>query len=225
MPDVPSSPWRPTTRRARVAHRWQAARRRVLARRRPLAAIVTAIAVFAVVRALAPAPPATVELLVASADLPSGSVVSGADLVATRADPDMVPDGVADDPVGRILAGAVRRGEALTDVRFVGPDLTAGHDDLVAVPLRLPDPGAVALLTVGDRIDLVATEPDGSGARVIAAGVTVLALPSGDRESASSELTASGLTGRLIVIGAPQGSIEAISGAAVTEYLSFTFAG
>ncbi len=225
MPDVPASPWRPTTRRARIAHRWQAARRAVLARRRPLAAVATAIAVYAVVRALAPLPPATVELLVAAGDLPSGSVVAQADRVATQVDPDAVPDGVAADPVGRILAGAVRRGEALTDVRFVGPELTAGHDDLVVVPLRLPDPGAVALLTVGDRIDLVATEPDGSGASVVAAGVTVLALPAGDPESGSSGLTASGLAGRLVVIGAPEGSVAAISGAAVANYLSFTFAG
>ena len=97
--------------------------------------------------------------------------------------PGLAPHGLADDPVGRVLAAPLRQGEPVTDVRLVGPPLTEGYDGLVAVPVRLPDAGMVALLQVGDRIDLVATDPQGGGARIVAADVPVVALP-GRRERA-----------------------------------------
>ena len=73
------------------------------------------------------------------------------------------PEALADDPVGRVLAAPLRAGEPVTDVRLVGP-ADRGPTRLVAVPVRLPDPGMVALLRVGDRIDLLATDPRGGGA-------------------------------------------------------------
>ena len=58
-----------------------------------------------------------------------------------------------------MLAGPVRAGEPLTDVRLVGASLAAAYPGAVAVPVRLPDAGMAALLRVGDRIDLVAADP------------------------------------------------------------------
>jgi hypothetical protein len=89
----------------------------------------------------------------------------------------------------------------------------------VAVPVRLPDAGTVDLLTVGDRIDLVAADPNGGGARVVAADVPVLALP-----PPSSGPSTAGQAGRLVVVGAPPGASEEIADAAVQDFLSFTFA-
>ena len=77
-----------------------------------------------------------------------------------------------------MLAAPLRQGEPVTDVRLVGPSLTEGYDGLVAVPVRLPDAGAVSLLQVGDQIDLVATDPEAATARTLAADVPVVALPS-----------------------------------------------
>ena len=93
--------------------------------------------------------------------------------------PDSVPDGrpARAAAVGRTLAAPLRRGEPVTDVRLVGPSLLRGYPGLVAVPVRIPDPGTVALLRVGDRVDLLVTETDGSAARLLAGGVPVLALP------------------------------------------------
>ena len=88
-----------------------------------------------------------------------------------------MPDGLARAAVGRTLAAPLRRGEPVTDVRLVGPELTDGTPGLTAVPVRLPDAAMVALLEVGDLIDLIATDPQGSGATVVAAGVPVLAIP------------------------------------------------
>ena len=191
----------------------------MLARRRPLAALLTAVAVLASLRTLAPPPEPTARVLVAAHDLEPGAVLGADDLTAADYPVGTVPDGLARDPVGRILAAPLRRGEPLTDVRLVGPSLTAGYDGLVAVPVRLPDAGTVDLLTVGDRVDLVAADPGGGGVRVVAAGVPVLALP-----RASGGPASAGLTGRLVVVGATPGSAAGIAEAAVHDFLTFTFA-
>ncbi|MEO5851015.1 MAG: SAF domain-containing protein [Nocardioides sp.] len=212
------SPWRPPTRRARWGRRVVTARRAVLRRRRLLAALLSAVAVLAALRSVSPAPEPMVPVLVAARDLPSGTLVRPGDLVETAYPPATAPDGLAGDVVGRTLAAPVRRGEPITDVRLVGPALTEGYDDLVAVPVRLPDAGSVALLTVGDRIDLVATDPSAGGARVIALAAPVLALPAPTDAGDNG-----GLPGRLVVVGASPTAAGAIAGAAVRDFLSFTF--
>jgi Flp pilus assembly protein CpaB len=194
-------------------------RRAVLRRRRPLAALLAAVAVATGIHAAVAPPPARVPVLVAAHDLPSGSVLTGDDLAEASFAPGSVPTGLATGAVGRTLAGPLRRGEPLTDVRLVGPALTDGYPGVTAVPVRLPDAGTVELLRVGDRIDLVAADPQGSGAEVVAGDVPVLAIP-----RASSEPAAAGLTGRLVVVGAEADEVSRIADAAVRLFLSFTFA-
>src|SRR5687768_6050468 len=110
-------------------------RRVVLARRRLLAALLAGVAVAAGVQAAtAPAPPA-VGVLTAARDLPAGAVIGDDDLVTVDFAPGSVPNGASGDLVGRTLAAPVRRGEPVTDVRLVGPAMTAGDPDLTAVPL------------------------------------------------------------------------------------------
>ena len=172
----------------------------------------------AALRTLAPPPVPTVEVLVAARDLAAGSVVGADDVVPAAYSPGLAPHGLADDPVGRVLAAPLRQGEPVTDVRLVGPSLTEGYAGLVAVPVRLPDAGAVALLTVGDRIDMVATDPE-AGDRADA-GIRRArgraARPAVDGDGA-------GITGRLVVVGAPPGVAEHIAAAAVGDFLSFAF--
>ena len=95
--------------------------------------------------------------------------------------PDVVPRGVVPDArplVGRVLAGAVRAGEPLTDARLVGPGLTALlPPDLVAAPVRLADLAVAALVRTGDRVDVLAALPDAARAEVVAGGALVLAAP------------------------------------------------
>ena len=106
-------------------------------------------------------------------DLPAGATLTARDVVTVDYAPGTAPTGLAADPVGRVLAAPMRAGEAVTDVRLVGASLAAAYPDDVVVPVRLPDAGMAALLRVGDRIDLVAADPQGDSARVVAAGVTV----------------------------------------------------
>lgn len=206
--------------RLRLGRRRRALRRAVLARRRPLAALLVAGAVLAGIQEVRPAPPASVPVQTAAHDLPSGSVLDRADVTEVDYAAGTEPTGLVDDAVGRVLAAPVRAGEPLTDVRLVGPDLARAHPGSVLVPVRLPDAEVAGLLRVGDRIDLLAADPRGAeAARLVAAGVTVVAVPEVADDSSSA------LPGRVVVLAAPQAMTAGMAQAAVTGFLTFTYSG
>ena len=217
--------------RARLTSTLRRVRRAVLARRRVLAALLAAVAVAAGVRAVAPPAPLRVAVLVAAQDLPAGTVLADDDVRTARFAPGTVPAGAFEGPatstvLGRILAAPMVAGEPLLPVRLVGPDLAAAYSPRVALPVRLPDPGIAALLRVGDRIDLLATDPQvggagrsagSAGATTVATGVPVLALPPADPTSA---LGATGLSGRLVVVGVLPDEAPRVADAAARAFLS-----
>jgi Flp pilus assembly protein CpaB len=204
--------------RSQLARRRRAVRRLVLSRRRPLAALLAAAAVVAGLHELRPPPPDVVAVLTAARDLPAGTTLHEQDLRSVDYASGTAPSGLASDAVGRVLAAPVRAGEPLTDVRLVGAALAAAYPGSVAIPVRLPDAGMAALLHAGDRIDLVAADPQGGAARVVASDLVVVALPRPDEES-----MASGMPGRLVVLAAPEAVREDVAQAAVTGFLSFTY--
>jgi Flp pilus assembly protein CpaB len=208
----------PSTPALRLTDRLRPVRRAVLRRRRLIAALLTAVAVAATVHAVAAPAPPSVPVLVAARDLTAGAEIRDSDLESVRFAPGSAPEGVARDPVGQVLAAPLRRGEPVTDVRLVGPELTAGEPGLTAVPVRLPDPAMVALLDVGDRVDLVATDPQAGGAGVVAADVPVLAIPAGDDQTG-----ASGLPGSLVVVGVDAGEVGAVADASVRSFVTFSW--
>ena len=207
----------PTSRRDRLARRWRTVRRVVLSRRRPLAALLAAGAVLAGFHEVrAPADP-TEAVLTAARDLPAGTTLEPVDLHRVSFAEGTAPDGLADSPVGRVLAGPLRAGEPVTDVRLVGAQPAAAYPDLVAVPVRLPDAGMVALLRVGDRIDLLAADPQGGTAHVVASDLPVLALPAIDDDLSG------GLPGRLVVLAAPETVRTLLAQAALSQFLTYTY--
>jgi Flp pilus assembly protein CpaB len=195
----------------------RAVRRAVLSRRRPLAALCAAGAVLAGLHAVRPPPGPTVTVEVAAHDLPSGAVLSGADLVARRYPADLAPLGSVADAAGRTLAAPVRAGEPVTDARVVAASLLAGYPGRVALPVRIADAGAVGLLRSGDRVDLVAADPRRGTASSVAVGVPVLAIP---RADAGEPTGGAALSGRLIVVAAAPSEVDRIAGAAATDLLS-----
>ncbi|MGL5825780.1 MAG: SAF domain-containing protein [Nocardioides sp.] len=215
---LPSHPSDPRTLRSRLARALRRVRRGVLVRRRWLAAVCAGVAVAAGLEANSVPPPPTEEVLTAARDLPGGRVLRPNDLRIVRVAPQTVPAGVEPDPVGRMLASPLRRGESITDVRLVGKGLLDGHRGLTAVPVRIPDPAVVDLLRVGDSVDLIGTDPQGGGTRTVAGDVVVLAVPPTDPESSGI-----GLSGALVVLGTVPADAEKVADAAVQEFLSIAF--
>ncbi|NHA00650.1 pilus assembly protein CpaB [Nocardioides sp. W3-2-3] len=207
-----------TSARRRVADTLTDLRRRVLRRRRPLAALLAAGAVAAGLHALAPPDPPTVTVRVAGHDLPAGHVLGRGDLADVTLPAGVVPGGAVGTPEGRTLAAPLRAGEAVTDVRLVGAGLAdAQPPGAVTLPVRLSDAGQAGLLTVGDRIDLVATDPRAGSARALASDAQVLALPE------AGTTTDGALPGRLVVLALPAADVEEVTAASVASYVTYTW--
>jgi len=190
-------------------------RRLVLRRRRLLAALCALVAVWAGLRATAAPPPPRVPVTVAAHDLPAGTLLRADDLTTARFAPGTVPAGHLRDPVGRRLAGPLRRGQPITDTALLGASLVEGRPDLVALPVRLPDTAMAELLRIGDEVDVVAADPQGGPASTVARAALVLGLPPPPADAA-----ADGLPGRLVVLGVRATDVTAVSSATVTHFLT-----
>jgi Flp pilus assembly protein CpaB len=223
---------------------WLRLRRAVLRHRPLVTAALAAGAVAAALNVLAPDPPRTVRVLAAAHDLTAGRPLAPGDVATVELPAAAVPDGVfasADSPVGQILAGPVRRGEPLTDRRFVGPSLLAGFGDgLVGVPVRLADPGILAVLRPGDLVDVLAARPAGDStladpstapdhasppglAEVVAPGVRVVAVPAAGADvddSFSGTSPVAGTDGALVILATTPQAAQRLAAAAVTSSLS-----
>jgi pilus assembly protein CpaB len=164
----------------------------VHALRRALAALLAAGALVLALRPPPPADarPATGFVVVAAADLDAGTVLAAGQLRAVELPRDRVPAGTSarpEDLAGRRLTGAVRAGEPLTDVRLVGPGLTAGlPEGQVAAPVRLADLAVTGLVRTGDRVDVLATTPEAPSAEVVAGRALVLAAPAPPQDPATA---------------------------------------
>ncbi|QIX28017.1 pilus assembly protein CpaB [Nocardioides sp. JQ2195] len=209
----------PTDLRRRLADVHHTMRRAVLGRRRLLCALCVVGAVFAGLRALAPAPPSTVPVTVAARDLPAGSTVAAGDVETVGFPEGTVPTDTSDAAyaVGRTTTGPLRRGEPITDARLVGASLLEGYPGLVAIPVRIPDDGAAALLRVGDRIDLLATDQRTGATERVGDDIPVIALPHRDVSGQQNALA-----GRLIVVGTTSELSEKVASASATRYLTAT---
>lgn len=192
-------------------------------KRRLMAAGFAAIAVLAGLRTLTPAPPPSVPVWAAAHDLSGGRPLAGSDLVRVSLPIAAVPAGAlraGTRIVGRLLAAPVRRGEALTDVRILGPSLLAALPDpnLVAIPIRVADGyAAAAVVKPGDVVNVLETvDPSAGGVRqpvTVASRVRVLAVP-GPGSSSDG--------GGLLVLATTPGQAAALAQASATASLSVT---
>jgi pilus assembly protein CpaB len=183
-----------------------------------LAAGLVAAGVATALPLLAPPPVPTLVVLAAARDLAPGAPLTAADLAPVALPRDLVPQGAltaTDGAVGRAVAGPVRRGEPLTDVRLLGAGLLVSGRGLVATPVRLADPATAALLHAGDRVDVLAAASDGrpTTATTVAAGVQVLAVPAGAQGEPD---------GALVVLAATPQTAARLAAAAVGSRLSVT---
>ncbi|MEJ7726514.1 MAG: Flp pilus assembly protein CpaB [Actinomycetes bacterium] len=204
---------------------WRELRRAATWHRRLLAAGLAAAAVAVGLQVLRPPPPPTVEVLAAARDIDAGAALVAGDVVALTLPSDAVPSGALDpaaDVTGRAVAGPIRAGEPITDVRLVGPALVAGlGEGLVATPVRVADAGTAGLVRPGDRVDVLATpvgqDTTGQPSRIVAAEVVVIAVPGTDG--------AGFVEGALLVLATTPEEAAGLAAATVTDRLSLTLRG
>lgn len=202
----------PTRRRVRAVRHWLRRRRRLFA------AVLVGAATLAGVRLVAPPPADTVAVMVARRDLPAGARLESGDLTQAFFPFALAPADRTSDVVGRVLAAPIGRGEAVTGVRLVGPALAEAQAGQTVLPVRIPDAGMAALLQPGDVVDLYATDPGSGAARLLAAGVTVLAIPRDAPEG-----PAGGTGGALVVVGVATEDAVVLTGASLTHFLTVAF--
>jgi Flp pilus assembly protein CpaB len=164
-------------------------RKALLRHRRLLLALLTAATVMAFAEHIRPAPPPETLVVVASRDLAAGTVIEPDHVRSVGMPTAIVPAGTASDArqlVGETVAGPVRAGEPLTDRRVVADSLLAGYPaGSVAAPVRVTDADVVALIQVGDRVDVYAADPrTEQAARLIVVDAPVVSVPAtGDSSS------------------------------------------
>ncbi|GAA0991304.1 MULTISPECIES: SAF domain-containing protein [Nocardiopsidaceae] len=195
--------------------------------RRVVAALLAAAALLSAVLAVRPPPEPAGLVLVAARDLDATSPLAAGDLAPRPLPSDAVPDGAlpADtEAAGLSLTSPVRRGEVITDARLSDPPAGPYGPGLVAVPVRVSDPGAVGLLSPGSRVDVLAAgSPDefapvraGPAVEVVS-DRPVLALP--------AESDRGGGGGALILIAATPAEARSLAGHATASRLSITIRG
>lgn len=190
--------------------------------RRKFAALCAAVAVFAALDVLRPAPPPTTPVVTARHDLPAGVNLRAEDLDVVAWPASRAPAHRADreDLIGRNLTSAIARGAPLTSLNVTGDawsDLRPGH---VAVSVHLQDSALAELLSPGQHVRLSAIDPHSPGtAQSVANDAVVLAIPRPDARANASQ------SGRLVVFDVPESESDLVVSSAVSRYLAVTWGG
>ncbi|MGN7134419.1 SAF domain-containing protein [Rhodococcoides corynebacterioides] len=195
------------------------------AARRGIAAL---LAVLALVAAVRPDPDRrTITVVTAAVDLTPGVVVTADQVRTTAVEDDTAPTAPLTDltdAVDRTVAGPVRAGEILTDVRLLGPELAAAgttDDDARIVPVRLADPSVAEILRIGDVVDVVRgsddlESPTGAGSvsdpEVLADHALVVLV--------SEAATGTSRRDRVVLIALPATAATRVAAASLTDALT-----
>jgi Flp pilus assembly protein CpaB len=180
------------------------------------------LVVVALVLALAPAKgDVTGAVLVAARDLASGAALTEADVAVARWPVELIPAGALRGPAdagGRILAGAARAGEPLTDVRLAGPAPPGrtGDPRVAAVPVRLADPDVAGLLVPGSRVDVITPGPAADRPVVLAADAAVVTVVAAESDALGQA------RGRLVLVTLPRADAARVAAAALADQVTVT---
>lgn len=162
--------------------------------RRIVAGVLALVAVVLFVKDASASDRAAV--VVAARDLAPGEPLTEADVRIAEFDPSSTPSGALTDiadATDHTVAGPVRAGEPLTDVRLLGSRLAGaalGTADARIVPIRLTDAGVTDLLREGDTVDVLTVgSTEDQAARILATrSVVVLVSPKDARERGSDRV-------------------------------------
>ncbi len=164
--------------------------------------------------------PAATDVVVAAGDLGPGTSLQADQLRLEKRSATVLPEGAltAIPPIiGATVAGPVRRGEVLTDIRVIGSrlaGLSAGPDARM-VPLRLADAAVADVIRPGDVVDILGSGTAAAGTagparpRPLAVGAVVV--------SVTPAATAPGGGNRVVLVALPAPAATALAGAALTQ--------
>ena len=176
-------------------------------------------------------------MLVAARDLPPGTTLAADDLVTVPLPASARPSDAPSDPsglLGRQVVVPLLAGDPVLARHLLNAGLLAGYgSDVVATPLRLADPSALAVLRPGDVVDVIAAISGGSmaggdgRASVVASRVRVLLTSaSGSPEAGGGVLSApAGTDSSSVVLATTSQQALAIARAAVGSRLSVVLRG
>lgn len=159
-------------------------------------------------------------VLVTTRDLAPGTTLRPADVREVPLARALRPRGVLSHPseaVDRVLAGAARQGEPLTDVRLVDSSLTGvtpSSETVTNVPLRVADPEVVDYLFAGRRVDVVAVRTQDSDTELLAADARVAAVRAPDPGQSGK--------GRLIIVELPRQTAARVAAVALGQPVTVT---
>lgn len=168
-------------------------------------------------------------VVVATRDLPPGTILADDDVRLEKRASSILPDGASTDfgaIVGATLAGPVRRGEMLTDVRVLGSRLaeSAAGKDARIVPVPLADAATIDMIRTGDVVDIltVAEHPAGTvddsppEPTVLATGaVVVLVSPKPATKGVGTE--------RVVMVALPPQQANRVAAIALVQAVTLTF--
>lgn len=200
-------------------HRLSAALRpdwtRTVAARRVAAAVLVLLAGITALRANPRGE--YLEITVATHDLSPGIELTADDVQLHRQLKATLPEGAQSDlpsVIGATLAGPVRRGEILTDVRLLGPRLaaaTAGPDARI-VPLHLTDNALLDMIRPGDVVDVIAVDSEQRDGRAqLLAADAVVVLVSDKAKGVGTG------TDRVALVALPAKAASDVAGAGLTQ--------
>jgi Flp pilus assembly protein CpaB len=164
------------------------------------------------------------EIVVAAHDLSPGAELTAADVRVESRLTATIPDGAQTESaavVGKTLAGPARRGEALTDVRLLGPRLaeSAAGPDARIVPLHLADTALLDLVRPGDVVDVLAASDAATGQdaqpRLVASEAVVVLVSEKQQKPGGGD--------RVVLVALPAHDANEVAGAALVQSVTLTF--
>ncbi|EME63722.1 RcpC/CpaB family pilus assembly protein [Amycolatopsis decaplanina] len=162
--------------------------------------------------------------VVSARDLPAGSLLRAGDLKLVDLPDDVRPQGATGLPSsveGRMLVGAARAGEPLTDVRLLDAAIPgSGDPESSTVPVRLADAGVAELLRPGQRVDVIAAADAGREASVLASTAVVAAV--GEQGTREPKASGAGSKGPLVLLSLPAATATRVAATSLERSITVT---
>lgn len=171
-------------------------------------------AVLLTIAAASPTPGPSVPVIVATKSVPAGQRLSAADLRVAHYPPELVPGGHASNPdqfLERVLAVGADAGQPLSEHHLVSARAVGPEPGRVIAPVRVADGDIAGLVRVGDRVDVLASNSEGSKATTLARSARVAALPT---RTEGGPMSASSSSGPLILIEVDANTAATLAGSA-----------